>query len=288
MKKTMILVGFGQMGKAALPLLNTSHRKILGFADNDSSKWTADAAPGPEKVMSVEEAVDIGCDEMLLCPISRERAEGLRKQLLELGYHGSIVLLADFYEALDIRSAAIIKTAERLRARQVPGALAELGVYKGETSALLSALFPERPLYLFDTFCGFDARDTKKEQTEGFSRAKDGDFSDTSAEAVLDRLPHPEHAVIRKGFFPETAAGLEKERFALVSLDADLYAPTLEGLRYFYPRLSPGGVIVLHDYNNLRFSGVKKAVEDFEAENGVLPLVPLPDLHGSCMILKME
>lgn len=286
MRKTIILVGYGQMGKAALPLLNTSNWDMLGFADNDSAKWTPAASSGFECVMSVENAVSLQSDVMLLCPISRERSETLREQLLSLGYEGKICLLADFYEALDIRSASIKKISQRIRRLSVPGAVAELGVYKGTLSALLSGLFPERTLYLFDTFEGFDSRDTLQEQAHGFSNAKDGDFSDTSVEAVMSRLPHPEQVIVRKGFFPQTAEGLEKERFAFVSLDADLYAPTLAGLDYFYPRLNPGGVIVLHDYQNLRFQGVQKAVDEYEAEHGSLTLVPLSDLHGSCMILK--
>lgn len=286
MKKTIILVGYGQMGKAALPLINTLNWNVLGFADNDSAKWTPKCSFGPQCVMSVETAVSRNCDTMLLCPIKRERSEALKEQLLSLGYQGNICLLTDFYEALDFRSASIKKISKRLHEMEIPGAVAELGVYKGVLSALLSGLFPTRTLYLFDTFTGFDSRDTKKEQAQGFSRAMDGDFSDTSVEAVLGCLSHPDRAIVRKGFFPETAEGLEDERYAFVSLDADLYAPTLAGLSYFYPRLNPGGVIVLHDYENLRFQGVKKAVEDFEAANGFLSLVPLNDLHGSCMILK--
>lgn len=286
MKSSIILVGYGQMGKAVLPLLRTSSWEILGFADNDSGKWTGDCPTGTHRVMSVEEAVACQSDVMLLCPISRARTVDLKLQLLSLGYKGRICLLADFYDALDIRGASIQKITKRIRHLSVPGAIAELGVYQGELSALLSLLFPERKLYLFDTFSGFDSRDTALEQTHRLSQAKEGDFSDTSAEAVLARLPHAENAVIKKGFFPETAADLKPERFALVSLDADLYAPTLAGLDFFYPRLNPGGVILLHDYGNQRFQGVYRAVEEYETLHGPLCLIPLADLHGSCMIIK--
>ena len=75
-------------------------------------------------------------------------------------------------------------------------------------------------------------------------------------------------------------------RFCLVSLDADLYAPILSGLIFFYPRLVPGGMILLHDYNNERFRGARQAVEEFEKQYGRLCLVPLCDLHGSAVIVK--
>lgn len=104
-------------------------------------------------------------------------------------------------------------------------------------------------------------------------------------EAVLARLPHPEQAVVRRGWFPDTARGLEAV-FALVSLDADLYAPTLAGLEFFYPRLSPGGAIFLHDYNSRQFDGVKEAVLAYERDHGPLPLVPLSDLHGTAVLIR--
>ena len=30
----------------------------------------------------------------------------------------------------------------------------------------------------------------------------------------------------------------------------DLYKPTLEGLNIFYPKISKGGYLSIHDYNN--------------------------------------
>ena len=90
---------------------------------------------------------------------------------------------------------------------------------------------------------------------------------------------------MRRGYFPETAEGLE-ETFALVSLDADLYAPTLAGLRWFYPRMARGGMILLHDYNSSQFDGVRRAVKEYEDEAERLALVPLCDLHGTAVIVK--
>ena len=36
--------------------------------------------------------------------------------------------------------------------------------------------------------------------------------------------------------------------FALVHLDCDLYAPMRAGLEFFYPKLVPGGFMIIHDY----------------------------------------
>ena len=68
--------------------------------------------------------------------------------------------------------------------------------------------------------------------------------------------------MIRKGFFPETVEDIE-DSFCFVNLDADLYAPTISGLRWFYPRMERGGVILVHDFFSRVFHGIKDAVREF-------------------------
>ena len=163
----------------------------------------------------------------------------------------------------------------------VPGAAAELGVYRGGFARCINALLPERELYLFDTFEGFDACEAAGE-AEGFVQA----HRNTSAESVLRLMPHPERVRLMPGLFPASLRGLE-ERFALVSLDVDLEESTLAGLRYFYPRLEPGGFLLLHDYNSPRLPGVRRAWERWQDEVGRrLPGVPLCDINGSLTVCK--
>lgn len=160
----------------------------------------------------------------------------------------------------------------------VPGAMAELGVFRGEFAAAMNVLQPERTLYLFDTFEGFDPAEPAP---EGLAAAHEN----ASAEAVLRRLPNAERAVLRAGLFPETAAGLEAETFALVSLDADLEESTLAGLRWFASRMARGGYLLLHDWNHPGLPGVRKALERYEAERGArLPAVPVCDITGTLVI----
>lgn len=183
-----------------------------------------------------------------------------------------------------VRRHAMRLAAEWLVERNIPGQIAELGVYQGEQAALLNGLFPDRKIYLFDTFEGFSSADISTEASKGFSGATLGDFQDTSVDRVMARMPHPEQVNVHAGFFPGSLNGLE-ETFAFVSLDVDLYEPTLAGLEYFYPRLSPGGFIFIHDYNNRRYAGVRHAVEKFLAATPAAAL-PLPDFAGSLVVLK--
>jgi hypothetical protein len=185
----------------------------------------------------------------------------------------------DFCRMMSLRLAA-----ERIVRKNLPGAIAELGVYRGELAAMLNRLFCDRTLYLFDTFEGFSDKDLSDGHEGKHSQAVAGDFQDTTLDLVLSRMAHPKKIVVRKGYFPATAEGLE-ETFALVSLDVDLYKPTLAGLHYFYPRLSKGGCIFVHDYNSCRFMGVRTAVEEFSEAFGA-PVVQLPDFAGSVIIPK--
>lgn len=182
-----------------------------------------------------------------------------------------------------IRLSTLELVAHELETKNIPGAVAELGVYKGKFARYINQYFPGRKLYLFDTFEGFNEKDVKKEQQEKLS-AGDQDFSNTSVEEVMKRMPFPGQCVIRKGYFPDSAQGLE-EQFVFVSIDTDLYEPIYNGLYFFYPRLQKGGYIFVHDYNNDGYKGAREAVEKFCTEQG-LTRIPLPDSCGTAVICK--
>jgi O-methyltransferase len=174
--------------------------------------------------------------------------------------------------------------AYELNKRDVKGNIAELGVYKGELSCIINGYFPNRLLYLFDTFEGFDQRDILVELDKNFSENK-YDFSDTRSEDILQKMPFPKNCIIKKGYFPDTTAEIN-DVFAFVSIDVDLFRPTIEGLLYFYPKMSPGGVILIHDYyNEKRFLGVQKAVDEFCYMNDLF-FFPLSDSCGSVALIK--
>ncbi len=131
-----------------------------------------------------------------------------------------------------IRLSHVDLAIDEILSRDVPGHLAEVGVYQGHMAAVLNAALPERSLYLFDTFEGFDSEQEKEEYSKrGLTYSRD--FSDTSLERVLSRMPHPDQCKVRKGLFPATSKGLENEKFAFVSLDPDLFQPIYDGLSFF-------------------------------------------------------
>ena len=171
----------------------------------------------------------------------------------------------------------------QLKKNKIAGAFAELGVHKGETARAIHFMDQDRVFYLFDTFEGFKKEDLALEQ-QSDNRFTEEMFSDTSTEKVRDYIRGNNNLIFRSGYFPETSVGLESEKFAFVHIDADLYLPTIEALKFFYPRLNPGGVIIVHDYNH-NWDGISKAIDEFI---GTIPesLIELSDWQGSAMIIK--
>jgi O-methyltransferase len=105
----------------------------------------------------------------------------------------------------------------------------------------------------------------------------------------MGKMKHPENVKTIQGYFPESLSklpGHDELRFCFVSLDADLYEPMYNGLKYFYPRLSKGGYIMIHDYNcDIFGKGVQAAVHKFANESNA-PYLPIADKRGSAVIIK--
>jgi hypothetical protein len=164
--------------------------------------------------------------------------------------------------------------------------VAELGVYRGDFACAINRNFPARTLYLFDTFEGFTEVDISGENYETDSRATN--FSDTSINLVMSKMPYPDRIVVKKGHFPQTTEGVE-ERFCFVNLDCDLYLPTLEALKFFSPRMTENGVILVHDYFGHWYQeSIKRAIDEFlsaEAQKGNKHRIfPIGDLKSIALI----
>lgn len=185
-----------------------------------------------------------------------------------------------------VRNMQIEKIINEIKYNGVNGSIAELGVYKGNLSKIISECFKttDKKYYLFDTFEGFDDRDKIVEYRNKYSKSNE-DFSDTSVDKVLKKINY-KNAVIKKGYFPETIdEEIEKDRFCFVSIDVDLAKPTEDGLNYFWPKLENGGYIIVHDYDNKEYKGVKAVTDKFIEKEGIKFHLELCDYCNS-MILK--
>jgi len=76
---------------------------------------------------------------------------------------------------------------------------------------------------------------------------------------------------------------MEAERFCFVHVDADIYRSVLDACAFFWPRLSPGGVLVFDDYGFESCPGAKRAVDEYFAGAMDRPWY-LPS--GQCVVVK--
>ena len=309
--KRIAIFGAGQAGMMVRTWLPAT-QELMCFIDNDKEKQgkMLDGLP----VLSLEEALQLHPEEIILAILNAEAEQLIRKQIEAAGFSGDCIRLGRLRAIQDVRLSALRLHAREIEARKIPGDVAELGVYQGAFAAEINRLFPKRRLWLFDTFEGFHARDLAIEETRTGVKTQRRSFADTTMELVRSRLSHPEMARFVQGYFPASLEGLDFEVlsgsnvmqasenvtaacesqceescepcFALVSLDPDLYEPTLEGLRYFYPRLAPGGRILIHDYTSCQFEGVKMAVDEYCRAHALF-VVPLMDLHGTAVLVKV-
>jgi hypothetical protein len=164
----------------------------------------------------------------------------------------------------------------------VRGDFLELGAYRGNTAALLATLARRMgsTAWILDTFEGFNPEDLK-----GIDASHRMEFEDTSLEAVR-ALVGEENTRYIKGYFPESTTQMPDDlTFCMVHIDCDLYKPISEALAYFYPRLVPGGYLIVHDYACLAWDGAEKAVDEFFADKPE-PVMPLTDGCGSAVVRK--
>lgn len=183
------------------------------------------------------------------------------------------------------RRECLEKISLIIKEKKVTGAVAELGVYRGDFAKVINEMFPDRKLYLFDTFEGFPGQDMSYETENDLLLNQVGKFMNTSVEYVLSCMPHPGSCVIRQGYFPDTTVGLEKEQYAFVNIDVDLYKPILAGLEYFWPRLAENGYLFVHDYFSFSYAGAKKAIEEF-AEKNHIGFIPIGDTLSVAFVKK--
>lgn len=280
--KRIYIFGSGSTGRSVYNDVKKT-MIVLGFLDNDPSKWGGSIEDIPI-VGNGQSIKNEDFDEILVCSLTGMKA--IQKQLIEIGIPSHKINCEHISTQVNARINFLEDFSNLHKDICEDISIAEGGVFQGDFAKDINRCFPNNKFYLFDTFEGFDERDTKKEHKEGFSIFEKNHLNITSVELVLGKMPYPEMVEARKGYFPETANGLENERFFFVNLDFDLYNPTLEGLRFFYPRLDDNGVMLIHDYYNPGYFGVKSAIDDFEKERGfILKRFPIGD-HCSIAIIK--
>ncbi|MGV3524366.1 MAG: TylF/MycF/NovP-related O-methyltransferase [Candidatus Sericytochromatia bacterium] len=158
----------------------------------------------------------------------------------------------------------------------IPGDLIETGVLRGGACIFMRAILEAyqeraRRVWVADSFVGFP-EDT-------FDELKAHGMVDPAA---LNRWAAPleevqatfqryglldEQVQFLKGWFADTLPQAPIQQLAILRLDADLYSATRESLELLYPKLSPGGYLIVDDY--YAFDDCRKAVREYRAKHGI-------------------
>lgn len=150
--------------------------------------------------------------------------------------------------------------------RGIAGEMAECGCYEGASAYFMAEANPGVTLHLFDSFEGLsspgelDAVDSSEQIP--WSR---GDLR-TAEDLLRENLAGFEHIAVYRGWIPERFDEVAERRFRLVHIDVDLYQPTLDSLEFFYPRTTPGGIIILDDYGFTTCPGAFRSANEFMAD----------------------
>lgn len=268
-----VMLGAGETGKRIYSMAKKEYQ-IIGVVDNDSNKWGKQYLG--MTVKSVPDIKKMGCNCVVIGNLVGVSDNKI--QLREMGLKEEHIISKYVESSVWSRIGFLKNTAQLCYEKNMDGAIAEVGVYQGEFAKMMNVEFPDKKFYLFDTFEGFYEEDVYEEIKNNFSEASKKDFGNTTVDLVLSKMQRKENCIVKKGYFPETAEGLLEERFAFVNLDVDLYKPTLEALRFFYPRMVPGGIILIHDYFPEVYRGVKQAVKEFQEEiDNPLIMFPIGD-----------
>lgn len=174
---------------------------------------------------------------------------------------------------------ALFNAVAYLSAAKVPGDIAECGVWRGGSSmicalTLLSDGDSSRTIHLFDTYEGMPDSTDKDVFLDGVTTIPKGALA-ASLEEVRENLystkyPKEKLAFI-KGMVEQTLPAHAPEKLALLRLDTDFHDSTYHAMVHLYPRLSPGGVLVLDDFGSMQ--GARDAVLNYFKENDIHVLI---------------
>ena len=180
----------------------------------------------------------------------------------------------------------IEKLAETILAESVPGDFIETGVWRGGATIFMSALLKthdvkDRRIWACDSFAGLPPPDAKKYPADAGDTHHEISFLAVGLEDVKENFRKygllDDRVRFVEGFFEKTLPSLRENTFALLRIDGDMYGSTFCALENLYPRLSPGGFVIIDDYHAI--GACKKAVGDFRKREGLLE--PIEEIDGT-------
>lgn len=174
---------------------------------------------------------------------------------------------------------------EDVISKNIPGDLVETGVWNGGSTILMRAILKshgiiDRKVWVADSFQGCPV--PTYTQDEGLNLYKRADFA-VSLEKVKDNFSRygllDNQVEFLEGWFKDTLPVAPISQIAVLRLDGDLYESTIDGLRWLYPKLAPGGYVIIDDYNC--YKPCKEAVAHYRQCNNITTDIQTVDWTGA-------
>jgi O-methyltransferase len=158
------------------------------------------------------------------------------------------------------------------------GDLVEFGTFRGGNAHVIlsaqKALGVTRRLFLYDTFSGIPDRDLSAEE-KGLA----GRYQQTSVESVNALLGHDPLVCLRPGVIPDTLTTDGPSRISFMHVDLNVAKPTLDALKWAFPRWEKGGICVLDDYLWSGYEDQRRVLVEFFSSRALV-ILALPTGQG--------
>jgi len=174
------------------------------------------------------------------------------------------------------------------QASNLSGDFVECGVNNGAVSSSVMQYLDWNRLgkrfFLLDTFGGMDERLITDEERrlgklELNQRVLDANGYELNVDSVIANFSEWERVHVIKGTVPETLPRVDATEVAYLHLDMNCSVPEQAAAEFFWPRLVPGGFILLDDYAYVGYETQKRALDHFAHARGVTVL-SLPTGQG--------
>ncbi len=254
-----------------------------------------DAEPQPDryeaKPTAAPTAIDLYLD-LLIRTVSGLTIRDNRKGMtyvspFHLGHriHGRDIPEEAFTMIGLLRLNNVRALAERALVDAVPGDFIETGVWRGGATILMRGILAahqvtDRRVWVADSFEGLPTPDLARFPADDYWSPLAGwlNVSLEDVRANFDSLQLlDDQVVFLKGWFSESLPTAPIEQIALLRLDGDLYESTMDSLTNLYPKVSPGGYVIIDDYN---LDSCKLAVDEFREKNAITAPLQIIDWAG--------
>jgi O-methyltransferase len=171
--------------------------------------------------------------------------------------------------------------------RGVPGDLIETGAWRGGVTIFMRAVLeafgdPDRQVWVADSFQGLPKPDPGRWPAEAGDEHWTREQLAVPLEEVQANFARygllDERVRFLPGWFKDTLPAAPIEQLAVLRLDGDMYGSTMEALEALYPKLSPGGYVIVDDYGAI--PQCKEAVTDFRTAHGIIDPMESVDWTG--------